>query len=291
MNILDGKTLSKQILKEITSEVARYKLQGLPAPGLGIITSGQDPAGQVYVRSKLKKAAAAGFQTFHRHVETEEELLNTVTEFNEHSGIDGYIVQLPLPAGFRTDKVIEAVSPAKDADGFHPLNLGKIFYENPPVYPATPAGVIRLLQHYHISAEGKHVVIAGRSQIVGKPLAMMFLQKKAYANATVSVIHGRTSDPVSLIRQADIFISAVGKPKIWKKDHFKPGAVIIDVGINADEDGNLCGDVDFDEVKEVASYITPVPGGVGPMTVSMLLANTLQLYKLRHGIKSDEKGF
>jgi len=278
--ILDGKTLSRKILDDLAEQTRHLRAQGYPAPGLGIITVGCDPAGRVYVKSKLKKAGAAGFATFHRHIEQREEaLLRAIDEFNRNPAIHGYIVQLPLPDHIDSRAVIAAIDPGKDADGFHPLNLGNIMQENALIYPATPAGILRILQAYEINPEGKHVVIAGRSQIVGKPLAMMLLQKKPDGNATVTVIHSRTPQPYHHTRRADIFISAIGKPKIWKKEHFKPGVIVIDVGINASPDGNLCGDVDFEDVSQVASAITPVPGGVGPMTVAMLLENTLRLYQ------------
>jgi methylenetetrahydrofolate dehydrogenase (NADP+)/methenyltetrahydrofolate cyclohydrolase len=284
MNILDGRSLSKIILEEIKTEVEHLLQRNLPRPGLGIITVGNDPAGQVYVRNKLKKAGKTGFHTVHKHIEnSEKELLESIEEFNTNPGIHGFIVQLPLPGGMDANAVIERINPGKDADGFHPVNLGRIINENPVIFPATPAGIIEFFKHYGIETQGKHVVVAGRSRIVGKPLAMMLASKSAYANATVTLIHSRTKNPEAYIRQADIFISAVGRAKIWNSRHISQNTVVIDVGINTDENGKLCGDVDFEDVADKVSAITPVPGGVGPMTVAMLLKNTLSLYKRQTG--------
>ncbi len=280
--LLDGKKLSRLILDEISLEVKQLQDKGFPAPGLGIITVGHDPAGQVYVRNKLKKARKTGFNTYHKHIEhSEKELIEAINEFNRNTAIHGYIVQLPLPRSIDTDKIIERIAPHKDADGFHPVSLGRIINENPVVFPATPAGIIEILRHYRIQTEGKHIVVAGRSRIVGKPLAMMLASKYPFGNATVTLIHSRTVNPEKYIRQADIFISAVGQTKVWNARHIKEGSVVIDVGINTDENGKLCGDIDFDLVKDKVRAITPVPGGVGPMTVAMLLKNTLNLYLLQ----------
>ncbi len=279
-HILDGKNLANHILRQLAEEVKQYTDNHYPVPGLGIITAGNDPAGKVYIKSKLKKAAAAGFATFHVHVEhSEDELIDVIKRYNADPSIHGYIVQLPLPAHIDTNRIIELIDPKKDADGFHPLNLGRIMNENPVVFPATPAGIIEILKYYDIDPASKHVVIAGRSQIVGKPLAVMLASKFPFGNATVTLIHSRTPQPEKYIRQADIFISAVGRPKVWNRMHIAENTVVIDVGINRDETGKLCGDVDFEDVKSIAKAITPVPGGVGPMTVAMLLQNTWSLYK------------
>ncbi len=283
--ILDGKKLAGILLEKLEQRIENVRKQGYPSPGLGIITAGDDPAGEVYVRNKLKKASELGFFTKHIKAESDEKkLMEIINSFNRDSKIHGYIVQLPLPENINEKKIIESISPQKDADGFHPLNLGKIITESALVYPATPFGITELFKHYQIKTEGKHIVIAGRSVIVGKPMAMMNVSKSAFGNAAVTLLHSRVENPEFYTQQADIFISSVGKPKIWKKEHFKPGVIVIDVGINTDEQGKLCGDVDFDDVKRIAKAITPVPGGVGPLTVVSLLMNVLKLYEVQEKV-------
>jgi len=257
--ILDGKALSGQILENLKTDIAHTVAEGAPPPGLGILTVGNNPASRTYVRNKLKKAARAGFYT--RHISlpqqaTQAEVLEAVRTLNTDPAVHGFIVQLPLPQGLDEDQILSAVSPAKDADGFHPENLGRIVAGHPRIFPATPAGVMRLLRAYEIPTEGKHVVIAGRSRIVGKPLSLMMADREG-GNAAVTLIHSRVPGPERFTRQADIFVSAVGRPRLWKAGHFRPGVTIIDVGINYDEEGNLCGDVDFPSVEPMAPAPSP----------------------------------
>ncbi len=288
MQILDGKKIAAQIKNEIAQKVQYYKSKGLRAPSLAVIMVGDNPASAAYVRNKMKACAEVGFQSVDiKLIEetTEQELINEVHRLNEDENIDGFIVQLPLPPHINEQTVIENIEPDKDVDGFHPLNIGKVLLDLPAYRPATPRGIIELMSRYDIDVEGKHVVIVGRSNIVGKPLAAMFIQKHKYANATVTVCHSRTQDLAGLTRQADILVAAIGKPRFITADMVKDGAVVIDVGINSIPDSSrksgyrLVGDVDFDAVAPKASYITPVPGGVGQMTVVALLLNTLEAYE------------
>jgi methylenetetrahydrofolate dehydrogenase (NADP+)/methenyltetrahydrofolate cyclohydrolase len=243
-------------------------------PGLAVILVGDDPASQVYVRNKVKACQEAGFHSvLDRQPATlsEAELLTRVQALNADPSIHGILVQLPLPKHIDAQKVIEAISPDKDVDGFHVASAGALMTGLPGFWPCTPHGCMKMLEHIGVDLRGKHAVVIGRSNIVGKPMAMMLLQK----NATVTLCHSATPDLKHHTLQADVIVAAVGKTRLLSADMVKPGAVVLDVGMNRDEQGKLCGDVDFEGVRQVASHITPVPGGVGPMTITMLLANTL----------------
>ncbi|KMY54723.1 5,10-methylene-tetrahydrofolate cyclohydrolase [Bacillus sp. FJAT-27231] len=275
--IIDGKAIAQDIRTELKKEIEELKANGV-TPGLAVILVGDDQASHTYVRNKDKACAEVGIHSeIYRYPAdlSEEALLQKVAELNEDPAIHGILVQLPLPAHLSEDKVIDAISPEKDVDGFHPVNVGKMAIGKEAFYSCTPYGIIKMLERENISLEGKHVVVVGRSNIVGKPAALLALKE----SATVTVCHSRTKDLSAFTRQADVVIAAVGKAKFLKKDDFKPGAIIIDVGMNRDENGKLCGDVDFESAKETAVAITPVPGGVGPMTITMLLYNTVQSAK------------
>ncbi|KZR60339.1 bifunctional methylenetetrahydrofolate dehydrogenase/methenyltetrahydrofolate cyclohydrolase FolD [Pseudobacillus badius] len=279
--IIDGKKIASDIRKELKQEIEELQAQGV-TPGLAVILVGDDQASHTYVRNKDKACAEVGIHSeIYRYSAdlSEEELLQKVEELNADPAIHGILVQLPLPAHLSEDKVIDAISPEKDVDGFHPVNVGKMAIGKPAFYSCTPYGIIKMLERENISLEGQHVVVVGRSNIVGKPAALLSLKE----SATVTVCHSRTKDLSAFTRQADVVIAAVGKAKFLKKDDFKPGAVVIDVGMNRDENGKLCGDVDFESAKETAGAITPVPGGVGPMTITMLLYNTVQSAKQTAG--------
>ncbi len=262
---------------------------GSPRPGLAVILVGDDPASQVYVRNKGKACQKAGIESITRLFPAEisqEKLLAEIEQLNQDDCYHGLLVQLPLPGHIDARKVIEAVAPEKDVDCFHPFNVGRLLIGMPVFLPATPAGIMELLRRYEIETSGKHVVVVGRSNIVGKPLAAMMMQKQAHANAIVTVVHSAAGDLGYYTRQADILIGAIGRPEYLKGDMIKPGAVVVDVGINRVEADTpkgyrLVGDVHFEEASQVASYITPVPGGVGPMTIAMLLKNTLKAYHLQ----------
>ena len=275
--ILDGKVLSKQIRAEIADEVAQFVESSGVTPCLAAVLVGEDPASQVYVRNKEKACEKAGVKSImHRPSAdtTTEELLSLIDELNNDASVHGILIQLPLPKGIDETRVLDAVDPAKDVDAFHPDNVGRIVQGRPRFLPCTPHGVQQILLRNNIETSGANVVVVGRSDIVGKPMAVMLMQRGKGGHATVTVCHSRTKDLPSVTRQADIVIVAIGVAKFLTADMVKPGAVVIDVGINRTEDG-LCGDVDFDAVKEVAGHITPVPGGVGLLTVTMLLHNTL----------------
>lgn len=276
MKIIDGKLVAAAIREEMLEEIAALKEQGI-TPGLAVVIVGEDPASQSYVRSKEKSCNKLGMYS-EKHalaVETSEiELLTLIDQLNKNPKIHGILVQLPVPEHIDSMKVIEAIDPKKDVDGFHPINVGKLSIGQEGMKPCTPYGVIKLLEYYKIPIEGKHAVVLGRSNIVGKPAAQLLLQK----NATVTICHSRTKDLKKVLKSADILIVAIGKPHFVKKEMVKEGAVVIDVGINRIERG-LVGDVAFDEVKELTSYITPVPGGVGPMTIVMLMKNTITAAK------------
>ncbi|MER3375081.1 MAG: bifunctional methylenetetrahydrofolate dehydrogenase/methenyltetrahydrofolate cyclohydrolase FolD [Allomuricauda sp.] len=293
MNILDGKKISNQIKEEITVEVAQMKEKGEKVPHLAAVLVGNDGASLTYVGSKVRSCKKIGFESTLIHLPeetTEEELLKHVADLNANPDIDGYIVQLPLPKHIDEEKVLMAVDPDKDVDGFHPTNFGKMALEMESFISATPFGIMELLRRYNVATEGKHTVVIGRSHIVGRPISILMSQKGKAANSTVTLTHSRTKDIASLTRQADIVVSALGVPNFLKADMVKEGAVIIDVGITrvADESREkgyyITGDVDFENVSKKASYITPVPGGVGPMTIAMLLKNTL-LARERHQVK------
>jgi len=279
--ILDGKAISKQIRAEIAQQVAQFTEETGVTPCLAAVLVGDDPASQVYVRNKERACGKAGIDSqLHRlpASTTTEELLELVDKLNNDPAVNGILVQLPLPDGIDELKVLDSVSAAKDVDAFHPDNVGRILQARPRFLPCTPHGIQQLLIREKIETSGTNVVVLGRSDIVGKPMAAMLMQKAEGANATVTVAHSRTKNLAEVTRGADILIVAIGLAKFVTADMVKPGAVVIDVGINRTDDG-LVGDVDFDAVKEVAGQITPVPGGVGPLTIAMLLNNTLTAAK------------
>lgn len=273
-NIINGKEISAAIREEIKAGVQGMSVR----PGLAVVLVGDDPASAVYVRNKSKACAEVGIysEVYRLPEETgREQLLGLIEQLNQSPLIHGILVQLPLPKHLDPEEVIMAIDPAKDVDAFHPVNVGKIMIGNYDFLPCTPAGVMELLHRSGIEVSGKECVVIGRSNIVGKPQAILLLHE----NATVTVCHSKTRDLPSVCRRADILVSAVGKAKFVTADMVRNGAVVIDVGMNRDENGKLCGDVDFEPVSEKASYITPVPGGVGPMTITMLLKNTVTAAK------------
>jgi methylenetetrahydrofolate dehydrogenase (NADP+) / methenyltetrahydrofolate cyclohydrolase len=273
-HLIDGTALAQKIRADIQQRATKLTAQGHP-PGLAVVLVGDDPASQVYVRHKIKDCEAAGVQsTLARYAATasEAEVIAQVTRLNADPAVHGILVQLPLPAHIDTHRVLEAISPLKDVDGFHIASAGALMVGRPVFKSCTPYGCMKMLESIGCDPKGKHAVVIGRSNIVGKPMAMLLLQ----ASATVTVCHSATPDLAAHTRQAEIVIAAVGKRHLLTADMVKPGAVVIDVGMNRDDAGKLCGDVDFDAVRQVASHITPVPGGVGPMTRAMLLTNTLE---------------
>ncbi|MGL5977987.1 MAG: bifunctional methylenetetrahydrofolate dehydrogenase/methenyltetrahydrofolate cyclohydrolase FolD [Erysipelotrichaceae bacterium] len=250
------------------------------APHLVVVLVGDNAASQTYIRNKEKACAVVGFQSSVIHFAAtieQQELLAKIEQLNQDDGVDGILIQLPLPKHFDVQQVIEAIDPNKDVDGFHPVNIGKNVLDQSGLEPCTPKGVMKLLEYYHIDLKGKHVVIIGRSNIVGKPIIPMMLAQ----DATVSVVHSKTQNIKALTKQADILVVAIGQAKMVKQDWIKPGCIIVDVGINRDENQKLCGDVDLADVVDVCAGITPVPRGVGPMTIAMLLENTLHAYQRR----------
>ena len=272
--LIDGNALSKQLRAQVAADTVKLKAQGL-TPGLAVVLVGDNQASQVYVRNKVKACEDAGLHSVLEKYEinmTEAELLARVEALNNDDSIHGILVQLPVPAHIDANKVIEAISPAKDVDGFHIASAGALMVGQPGFVPCTPYGCMKMLESIGYQLKGKHAVVIGRSNIVGKPMALMLLQQ----NATVTICHSGTKDLKAMTLQADVIVAAVGKRNVLTADMVKPGAVVLDVGMNRNDEGKLCGDVDFDGVKEVASYITPVPGGVGPMTITMLLVNTLE---------------
>lgn len=272
--LINGKELAQKLRAEVAQRAAALKNQGI-TPGLAVILVGDNPASQVYVRNKVKACEESGLHSVLEQYDasmTEAELLGRVQALNNDAAIHGILVQLPLPAHINAQKVIEAISPAKDVDGFHMVSAGALMTGMPGFWPCTPYGCMKMLESIGFDLRGKHAVVIGRSNIVGKPMALMLLAQ----NATVTICHSRTPDLKAQTLQADVIVAAVGKRNILTADMVKPGAVVLDVGMNRNEAGKLCGDVDFDGVKEVAGYITPVPGGVGPMTIAMLLVNTLE---------------
>ena len=278
---MDGKMVSAKVRGSILEEVNGLKDKGV-RPGLAVIIVGEDPASKVYVRNKERACEECGFYSEKYALPeetTQEELLGLIDELNHNPRIDGILCQLPVPKHINEQAIIDAISPEKDVDAFHPINVGKIMVGNFDFLPCTPAGVMQLLEEYDIDPNGKNCVVIGRSNIVGKPIAMLLLHK----NGTVTICHSRTKNLKEVCAQADILVAAVGKADFVTADMVKEGAVVIDVGMNR-KDGKLCGDVAFDEVNEKASYLTPVPGGVGPMTITMLMKNTLKAAKLHHGI-------
>lgn len=276
--IIDGKAISAEIKEELKEKVAEYKKQGVEIT-LAVVKVGNDPASAVYVRNKEKACEYVDItsRTLALPEETtEEELLKVVNDLNEDKAVNGILVQLPLPKHIDESKVLLAIDSNKDVDGFHPVNVGKMVIGEETFLPCTPAGIIEMLKRTDVEISGKECVVIGRSNIVGKPMSMLMLKE----NATVTIAHSRTKDLKEVTKRADILIAAIGKAKFVTADYVKEGAVIIDVGMDRDENGKLCGDVDFDSVSQVASAITPVPGGVGPMTVTMLLVNCLRSVEL-----------
>ncbi len=289
MILIDGKNTAADIKKEIQTEVAHWRQQGYRPPNLVAVLVGNDPASLTYVRSKERQAKQIGFNSSLIQLPfetTEQTLLNIISKLNHDTKVDGYIIQLPLPSHIDSQKVIMAIDPHKDVDGFHPLNLGKMLVGLPAFLPATPYGIIELIKRYDIPTDGKDVLIIGRSLIVGRPLSILLSQKRTGGNATVTLAHSHTKNLKHHSLKADIIITALGQPNFLKADMVKDGVVIIDAGINelaapeTKRGYRLVGDVDFKGVSLKASYITPVPGGVGPMTIAMLLKNTWKAYKL-----------
>jgi len=271
---IDGVALSKQLREDVARRAQALKARGV-TPGLAVVLVGDNPASQVYVRNKVKACEDAGLHSVLERYEasmTEAQLLARIDALNNDPGIHGILVQLPLPAHIDAHKVIEAISPAKDVDGFHVASAGALMVGQPGFWPCTPYGCMKMLESIGYELRGKHAVVIGRSNIVGKPMALMLLQK----NATVTICHSATANLKAMTLQADVIVAAVGKRNVLTADMVKPGAVVLDVGMNRDDSGKLCGDVDFAGVSQVAGYITPVPGGVGPMTITMLLVNTLE---------------
>ncbi|HDD2659736.1 TPA: bifunctional methylenetetrahydrofolate dehydrogenase/methenyltetrahydrofolate cyclohydrolase FolD [Staphylococcus aureus] len=282
--ILDGKQIAKDYRQGLQDQVEALKEKGF-TPKLSVILVGNDGASQSYVRSKKKAAEKIGMISEIVHLEetaTEEEVLNELNRLNNDDSVSGILVQVPLPKQVSEQKILEAINPDKDVDGFHPINIGKLYIDEQTFVPCTPLGIMEILKHADIDLEGKNAVVIGRSHIVGQPVSKLLLQK----NASVTILHSRSKDMASYLKDADVIVSAVGKPGLVTKDVVKEGAVIIDVGNTTDENGKLKGDVDYDAVKEIAGAITPVPGGVGPLTITMVLNNTLLAEKMRRGIDS-----
>lgn len=281
--VIDGKAVAKTVKDQVKQKVLLRKSQGLRAPGLAVILIGDDPASSVYVNSKKKACEQAGLVSKSWHwpsTATQPELLDLIKQLNEDASIDGILVQLPLPEQFDAETVIEAIHPHKDVDGFHPYNIGRLTVRMPTLRPCTPYGCMNLLNHYDLSVKGKHAVIVGASNIVGRPMSLELM----LAGATTTVCHRFTTDLKTHVGMADILVSAVGKPNFIPADWIKPGAIVIDVGINRLPDGSLTGDVD-PRARDVAAYVTPVPGGVGPMTIATLLQNTLKACEI-HDLNS-----
>lgn len=282
---IDGKALAQKIQGQLAEKVVQMKADYGIVPGLVVILVGDNPASQVYVRNKERSALAAGFKSKTVRLSdsiSEEELLTVIEQYNNEPDFHGILLQLPLPAHINDKRILMAVDPKKDVDGFHPMNTGHLWNGRPQMVPCTPAGIMEMLREYHVDLEGKQAVIIGRSNIVGKPMAQLLLDK----NATVTLTHSRTRNLPEVAKQADILIVAIGRGHFVTKDFVKEGAVVIDVGMNRDANGKLIGDVDFADVAPIASLITPVPGGVGPMTITMLLEQTYQA-ALRSVTKHD----
>ena len=283
MIIIDGKKVSAQVKEQVAEETKELKAKGI-TPGLAVILVGDDQASRVYVNNKKKACELVGFKSVEYALPastTQEELLALVEELNNREDINGILCQLPLPKALDDNAVIEAISPLKDVDAFHKQNVGRIMIGDYDFLPCTPAGIMEMLHAYDIPVDGKKCVVIGRSNIVGKPMAMLLLHE----NGTVTICHSHTKNLSEITREADILVAAIGKAKFVTADMVGDGAVVIDVGMNRDEDGKLCGDVDFQNVKDKCSYITPVPGGVGPMTIAILMKNTLKAAKLQNNIK------
>ncbi|APT16729.1 MULTISPECIES: bifunctional methylenetetrahydrofolate dehydrogenase/methenyltetrahydrofolate cyclohydrolase FolD [Staphylococcus] len=280
--ILDGKQIAKEYRQRLKNQVNELKEHGF-TPKLSVILVGNDGASQSYVKSKKKAAEKIGMISEIVHLDestSEEEVLSELNRLNNDDTVSGILVQVPLPKQVSEQKVLETINPNKDVDGFHPINIGKLYIDEQTFVPCTPLGIMEILKHADINLEGKNAVVIGRSHIVGQPVSKLLLQ----ANATVTILHSRTKNMNAHLKQADVIVSAVGQPGLVTKENVKAGAVIIDVGNTPDENGKLKGDVAYDEVKEIASAITPVPGGVGPLTITMVLNNTLLAEKLRRGL-------
>ncbi|WP_296967088.1 bifunctional methylenetetrahydrofolate dehydrogenase/methenyltetrahydrofolate cyclohydrolase FolD [uncultured Eubacterium sp.] len=283
MNIIDGKAVSKKVKEDVKAECEQLKAKGV-TPGLAVIIVGDDPASQVYVHNKEVACEVCGFYSvkYALPAETTQEELNAlIDKLNKDDKINGILCQLPLPSHLDDKEVINRIDPLKDVDAFHPVNVGAIMIGDYNYLPCTPAGVMELIHSTGVDVSGKKAVVMGRSNIVGKPMAMLLLHE----NATVEITHSRTQNLADITKEADILVAAIGKAKFVKADMVKDGAVVIDVGMNRDENGKLCGDVDFDDVKDKCSFITPVPGGVGPMTIAMLMKNTLTAAKIQNGVE------
>lgn len=280
--IIDGKSISSQRKDELKVKIEQLKNAGKRIPQLVVILVGDDSASQVYVRNKERGCAYVGMKSQVRRMDasvSEEELIKTIKTLNQDNTVDGILVQLPLPQHINEEKILNIIDPSKDVDGFHPANIAKLFLGQKSLVPCTPKGMMVLLDEINYDLTGKEVVVVGRSHIVGKPVSLLCLQK----NATVTIAHSRTQNLKQVCQRADVLIAAIGKAKFFNHEYIKPGAVVLDVGINRDENHKLCGDVDFADVKDIVSYITPVPGGIGPMTIAMLLENTLEAYLKREG--------
>ena len=283
MQIIDGKKVSAEVEEEVRQQTLKLKETHGITPGLAVVIVGDDPASRVYVNNKKKACELVGFKSEEYALPaetTQQELLNLVETLNNKDDINGILVQLPLTNHLDDKAVIAAINPKKDVDAFHAVNVGKIMLGEYDFLPCTPAGVMEMLHSYNIEVSGKNCVVIGRSNIVGKPMAMLLLHE----NGTVTICHSRTRDLAEVTKQADILVAAVGRPKFVTADMVKDGAVVIDVGMDRDENGKLCGDVDFENVKDKCSYITPVPGGVGPMTIATLMKNTLKAAKIQNNI-------
>lgn len=279
--LISGKDISQKIKDEIKEEVAQIVASGKRAPHLVVILVGDDQASQVYVRNKARGCEYTGMKStvIRKDAATsQDELIALIQELNADEGVDGILVQLPLPRQIDEHAILEVIDPRKDVDGFHPVNVAKLFLGEACLEPCTPKGMMVMLDEINYDLKGKEVVVVGRSNIVGKPVALMALAR----HATVTMAHSRTVDLPKVCKRADVLIAATGQAKMFTRDYVKEGAVVLDVGMDRDENGKLCGDVDFEDVKEIASYITPVPGGVGPMTITMLLKNTLAAYRGRN---------
>ncbi|MCX7610495.1 MAG: bifunctional methylenetetrahydrofolate dehydrogenase/methenyltetrahydrofolate cyclohydrolase FolD [Ignavibacterium sp.] len=288
MQIIDGKKVASEIKNELKIQIDELKKSGKNVPGLVAILVGDNPASHIYVSSKSKACQEIGMRSVVEKLSSsisQNDLIELINKYNQDENYHGILVQLPLPKHIDEEKIIESISPQKDVDGFHPISVGNLLIGKDTFISCTPAGIQELLKRYNINTQGKHVVVVGRSNIVGKPVANLLLQKNQYANAIVTVCHSAANDLSFYTRQADILIAAIGKAEMIKADMVKEGVVVIDVGINRIEDPSnkkgykIVGDVSFDEVSKKASYITPVPGGVGPMTIAMLLNNTFKAYK------------
>ena len=281
--ILDGKQIAKEYRQGLQEQVESLKERGF-TPKLSVILVGNDGASQSYVKSKKKAAEKIGMISEIAHLDestSEEDVLKELDRLNNDDSVSGILVQVPLPKQVSEQKVLESINPDKDVDGFHPSNIGKLYIDEQTFVPCTPLGIMEILKHADINLEGKHAVVIGRSHIVGQPVSKLLLQQ----NATVTILHSRSKDMSKHLKDADVIVSAVGKPGLVTKDVVKEGAVIIDVGNTPDENGKLKGDVEYEEVKEIAGAITPVPGGVGPLTITMVLNNTLIAEKMRRGIE------